>query len=943
MAGVRHDSIHAAERRRQAALEALPGLVARLPTLAAINLSVAALLAVMFAPVIAAPTLAGWLGLMAALQVLRLLLWRRYRRAPPTSRLGRGWLRLLVGGTAATGALWGLAGALFYVPASVAHEVFLSFTIGGMVAGAAISLTAHLPTFFAFYLPALLPYAARLALELDPPHLGMAALVVGFGLGIGALGVGVHRSLRASEARYRAVVEDQTEFICRFRPDGTLTFVNGAYGRYFGTSPERLVGTNWLELLPPEEREPVRRRFAALMPESATATYEHPVIRSGGGGEIRWQQWRDRAIFDPAGRLVEYQSVGRDITERREAEEAVRRARDELERRVEERTAELGAANRALLAEVAERQRVEAALRESERRFRDFAAAASDWFWETDAGHRFTWVSANAEALVGVPREGHYGTAHLELMAPGTDPAVVEAHRRTLDAHEPFRDFEYLRRGPGGDAWLSVSGVPVIDAGGRFQGYRGISRDITEKKRAEERIRELAHHDDLTGLPNRRLLDDRLQQAVARARRSGEGVALLLLDLDHFKDINDTLGHPLGDRLLRAIAVRLGQGLRASDTLARLGGDEFAVIQAGLRGPESAAALAGKLIDAAAAPVRVDDHEVVTGASIGISLFPGDGAEVPLLLRNADLALYRAKAAGRGRYRFFRPSMAAAAEARRRLEGELRRALERREFLLHYQPLLDAAQGRITGVEALVRWRHPRRGVLPPALFIPSAETTGLIQPLGEWVLREACRQAGAWHGARRPLTVAVNLSPVQVRQPDAVARLARIIDQAGVAPGAIEFEITEGVFVDAAATSAAAGLDRLVGAGARIAIDDFGTGYCSLAYLQRFPVHTIKIDRSFVGHIGRDGEAIVEAVLALGRSLNKRVVAEGVETMPQLAFLRGRGCPAMQGFLIGRPQGPEELGAFLATWPVTWSRLSRANGAPASEAAARASAAAPP
>lgn len=492
--GGENDRTHAAPRQRQTP-DPLPGLYDRLPTLAAINLFVGSVLAAMFVPLVAAPILAGWLGLIAAVQALRLLSWIRYRRAPPASRRDHRRLRVLVLATAATGALWGLAGVLFHVPGAAAHQVFLSFTIGGMVAGAAVALTAHLPSFFAFCLPALLPYSARLAIELDLPHIGMALLVLAFGAGISFLGVEIHRSLRASEERYRAVIEDQEELICRFRPDGTLTFVNGAYARYFDSTPDELVGTNWLDLLPEAERELARRSFTALAAAVPTATYEHTVSRPGG--EVRWQQWRDRALFDHAGRIVEYQSVGRDVTERKQAEEALRQARDDLEQRVEKRTAELRSANLAHVAEIAERRRVEAALRGSEQRFRDFAAAASDWFWETDAEHRFVWFSPNVEALTGVPREWHYGRTRLELMASTTDPAVLEAHRRVLEAHQPFRDFEYLRRGPRGDTWLSASGVPVFDAEGRFGGYRGVGRDITEKKQAEEQrellLSELSH------------------------------------------------------------------------------------------------------------------------------------------------------------------------------------------------------------------------------------------------------------------------------------------------------------------------------------------------------------------------------------------------------------------------------------------------------------------
>ena len=335
---------------------------------------------------------------------------------------------------------------------------------------------------------------------------------------------------------------------------------------------------------------------------------------------------------------------------------------------------EINGIGEALAVAAAERAAAEAALRESERRFRDFAEAGSDWFWETDAEHRFVWQSANVGRTSGVPAEWAYGKTRLEIAAPGTDPAALEAHRRTLEAHRPFRDFEYLRRGPLGDVWLSTSGVPVFDEAGRLAGYRGIGRDITATKRAEEQVHRLAHHDPLTGLPNRVLFRDRFGQALALAGRGGGRLAVLLLDLDDFKGVNDTLGHPTGDALLRGIAGRLGGLVRGGDTLARLGGDEFALVQVGARQPADAAALAARLLAALEAPFDLDGRAVHVAASMGVALYPEDGADPDELLKNADLALYRAKAEDRGRFRFFEPAMEAAVRARRELEAELRQA-----------------------------------------------------------------------------------------------------------------------------------------------------------------------------------------------------------------------------------------------------------------------------
>jgi diguanylate cyclase (GGDEF)-like protein len=443
------------------------------------------------------------------------------------------------------------------------------------------------------------------------------------------------------------------------------------------------------------------------------------------------------------------------------------------------------------------------------------------------------------------------------------------------------------------------------DDGGDVAFLSTVIRDITERKRTEEQIRHLAHHDPLTGLPNRRLFKDRLEQALALARREHQQLAVMILDLDYFKEVNDSLGHTRGDALLCAVAERLRGMVRASDTLARIGGDELAVIQSGLRGGTAGAAvLAQKLVDAAARPFLVDHQEIALGVSIGIAVMPEDGDSHDRLLRNADLALYRAKRDGRSCWRFFDESMHREVLLRRSLEADLRHALQRRQLGVVYQPQLNPHTNRIVSAEALVRWRHPVRGLVPPAEFIPVAESTGLIRTLGRWILNAACRQASAWAQAGHPLRVAVNLSPAEMRGDELLATIDEILRRHALPAGSLELEITERLFMepsDSAVNTCVRGLaDRGVG----LAIDDFGTGYSSLAYLKRLPVSRIKIDKTFVQDIGRDAEneAVVRAVIALAKSLGKAVVAEGVETEPQLAFLRQHGCDEVQGFLLGRP-----------------------------------------
>ncbi|MDO9714183.1 EAL domain-containing protein [Paracraurococcus lichenis] len=434
--------------------------------------------------------------------------------------------------------------------------------------------------------------------------------------------------------------------------------------------------------------------------------------------------------------------------------------------------------------------------------------------------------------------------------------------------------------------------------------------DVTERREAEARIAHIAHHDALTGLPNRVLFRERLDETLVRARRD-EGFAVLCLDLDRFKDINDTLGHPAGDALLRVVAERLKTVLRETDTLARLGGDEFAILQPNVDQPGDASPLARRLVEALSAPFDLGGHQVVIGTSVGIALAPTDGLDADLLLKAADMALYRAKAEGRGRWCFFEPEMDARMRERRLLELDLRRALVVGEFELHYQPIVAVASRRVSGLEALLRWRHPERGLVPPDAFIPLAEEIGLIVPLGEWVLAQACRDAAGWLGTPK---VAVNLSPVQFASRGLVDAVATALELSGLDPARLELEITETVMLqDTQATLAT--LHRLKALGVRIAMDDFGTGYSSLSYLQRFPFDKVKIDRSFTSGLEQSprSNAIVGAVTDLCLGLDMTITAEGVETEEQLQELRRKGCGEAQGYLFSKPQPAAEIPMLLA------------------------------
>ncbi|MBR0873830.1 EAL domain-containing protein [Bradyrhizobium tropiciagri] len=447
---------------------------------------------------------------------------------------------------------------------------------------------------------------------------------------------------------------------------------------------------------------------------------------------------------------------------------------------------------------------------------------------------------------------------------------------------------------------ISIAQRPTTDGG-----WLVTCEDVTEQQRAESQIAFMARHDALTRLPNRTLLAERIEQAVAQVGR-GSGFAVLCLDLDNFKQVNDTLGHPVGDELLRAVAERLNSCVREVDTVARLGGDEFAVIQCGVHGSEDCELLARRIVECVGAPYELNGHRVVVGCSVGISLSPGDGTGGEKLLKNADVALYRAKMEGRGTWRFFEPAMDASLQRRRAIELDLREAMAKDEFALYYQPLYDLHLDRICGFEALLRWMHPKRGMVPPDQFIPIAEEIGLIIPLGEWVLQRACEQAVTWPSEMK---LAVNVSAAQFRDPAFIDVIAGALTASGLSPHRLELEITESVFL-ANSSETLATLHKLKEQGLRIALDDFGTGYSSLSYLRSFPFDKLKIDKSFVrdATATHGSKSIVRAVISLGRSLGMTTIAEGIETVEQLNHMRAEGCNEAQGFLFSHPVPVSEI-----------------------------------
>jgi diguanylate cyclase (GGDEF)-like protein len=455
--------------------------------------------------------------------------------------------------------------------------------------------------------------------------------------------------------------------------------------------------------------------------------------------------------------------------------------------------------------------------------------------------------------------------------------------------------------------WLTLSAVR--DNKGAATHYAGVFSDITLVRESQEKLDHMAHHDPLTALPNRLLFHDRLQHALKRAGRDGEQLAVVFIDLDRFKNVNDTLGHHIGDELLKQVAAQLASRLREGDTLARLGGDEFIVLLEGMDGQYGASQVADKLMMVFEQAFVVAGHELFVTCSIGISMFPADASDLNMLIRNADVAMYQAKGRGRNGYSFYAPSMTGEGVERLQLETYLRRSIEKNEIFLHYQPQVQIDSGRLIGVEALVRWNHPVMGLVAPDRFIPLAEDTGFISQLGKWVLFEACRQMLRWRQAGLSVPkMAVNLSVKQFERGGIVAMVDDILKETGLEPHRLQLEVTESVIMNTG--DAMAYINGLHGIGVGLAIDDFGTGYSSLAYLKQLPVQTLKIDRSFIKDISTDAndEAIAIAIIQLGKSMNLSVIAEGVETQEQAAFLLRHGCKQAQGYLYSRPVGPAEI-----------------------------------
>jgi diguanylate cyclase (GGDEF)-like protein/PAS domain S-box-containing protein len=690
------------------------------------------------------------------------------------------------------------------------------------------------------------------------------------------------RQLRTADERLKITIDSVQDYaILSLDKGGRIDSWNGGAARLFLFDQTELLGKDMAILFPAEDQErgilANRRREAIETGRSERSTW---FVRKDGsrffGNDVL------TTIRDENGSVGGFSEVIRDVTDRKALEEAL----------------------------FAEKERAQVTLN-----------SIGDAVLSTDLSGKVTYLNLVAERMTGWSCAEAAGRPLAEVFNI-IDGETREAAQNPVDlAVQQGKTVTLpssciLIRRDGFESPIADSAAPIHDRGGQITGAVIVFRDVSVERAMSLQLSHMAQYDVLTDLPNRTLLNDRLTQAIASARRHGTGLAVLFVDLDRFKHINDSFGHPMGDALLQSVAHRLLACVRTSDTVSRLGGDEFVILLSELDHVEDAAMAANKVLSALAAPHRVAQHDLDVTVSIGVSTFPFDGQDAETLIKNADTAMYHAKENGRNNYQFFEQEMNDRAFERQVLEGSLRHALERQEFVLHFQPKVNLETGAITGAEALIRWLHPDRGLVPPAQFVPIAEDSGLILPIGQWVLREACRQARAWLDAGLgPMPVAVNISMLEFRSKHFLEGIRAILLETGLPPHFLELELTESVLMQHPESTASV-LRALKSIGVRLAVDDFGTGYSSLSYLRRFPIDVLKLDRSFVYDIASpetNDASIVSAVITMGKSLKYRVIAEGVETEEQLTFLQAHRCDEGQGFYFSPPAPPGQFAELLA------------------------------
>jgi len=907
--------------------------------------------------------LVTWLVLVFVVTTARYALYKAYSVREPPPPAAPAWANRFVVGATVMGGLWGMLGSVLLPQNELMHQFLIVFLVGGMVASALVVLTPVRAAFLGYMLTALLPLTFAVFMQGGTIHAFMGILLLVFAavmLGtfpimyrtymlslrmrfenselVALLSAANHQAATTNrqmsdqlekQRKIEEALQQSTERLSATidaSPLAIVVYDENAIVRRWNPAAERIFG--WIEsealnastpLVPPDLEEEAREHRERILRGERFENVETVRLRKDGT-QINVSV-SGAAINNSAGEAIGMVAMFADISHRKRVER-----RQNIQSTVTGLLAEADSIEEAIpgviqtlcvgLGWVAGARRVvgkqDKLLRHIEswciddpkiKSFADYSAARVDRAAEANAGLlRRVWATGKPVWFGDIAKEPTFGRGARALeaglhsafafpiMVDGEFYGVIELFGREVCPY---------------DAEIVAIAQTVGSQIGQF----------IARKEAESHLTFFANHDSLTGLPNRAMFNQRLTQALARAQRYKKILAVLFIDLDRFKVINDTLGHDAGDRLLKQLGVRLRDCLREGDTIGRQGGDEFVVLIEDVTDPNQVSDVAHKILETVARPYLLTSQEFHVTASIGISVYPDDGADLQTLLKNADIAMYRAKEQGKNNFQFYSAQMNLHTFERLALETSLRRAIERQEFLLHYQPKVDIRSGRITGVEALVRWQHPELGRVSPAQFIPLAEETGLIAPIGEWVLRTACSEAQAWVKQGLPVTsVAVNLSARQFAREDLAAAVMGILRDTGLDPALLELEITESTVMHSA-DRAANVLQQLKEMGIRVAIDDFGTGYSSLGYLKRFPIDSVKIDRSFIIDIpsDKDDVAITLAVIAMAQSLRLKVVAEGVETDEQYRFMRDHGCDEMQGNYFSEPVDAAALTRLLS------------------------------
>lgn len=682
-------------------------------------------------------------------------------------------------------------------------------------------------------------------------------------------GKAIREALQRSEARFRAISDASPLGIFVSDTGGSCIYTNAAYQRISGLSFKQTLGTRWSMAIHPDDRQRVIDSWRAAARSDAPFQTEFRFQRKDGS--VVWTRVNSAVMHDGVVPRGHVQTV-EDVTERKSTEFGLRKAEEEL---------------------FQEKERAQVTLN-----------SIGDAVLSTDTLGNVTYLNKVAETMTGWPSEEAIGQPFSEvfkIINGETRLPAVNPAQRALDEDRVVglaADCVLVRR-DGSEVAIEDSAAPIHDRNGKVSGAVIVFHDVSQSRAMASKMAHQAKHDFLTGLPNRAQLMERLSQAIRLARRHEKQVALMFLDLDNFKYVNDTLGHAIGDRLLKSVAERLRENVRSTDMVCRHGGDEFVILLDEIENPQGAELVAETLISAFATPHIIDDQDLEVTLSIGISVYPEDGDNEDALISSADTAMFHAKASGRNIYQFYSADMNINLTHRLAVQSRLQRALKECEFKLYYQPQINLISGAITGAEALIRWQDPELGLVYPDQFVAIAEECRLIVTIGRWALHEACRQVRAWQVAGlHVVPVTVNVSAVEFRQTGFLEGVTQILRETGLSPDLLELELTETMLMQDAESSASV-LTALKALGVRLAIDDFGTGYSSLSYLRRFPIDTLKIDQSFVRDIinNSDGATIVSAVIGLGKNLKQRVIAEGVETTEQLAFLRNQKCEEGQGF----------------------------------------------